>query len=182
MIHRARSFSLAASLALLFIGTGIIGCGGGDGGGTPGKLSDALLQSFQRSCQKAFDCKPSYVPAMHSNRTFEDFVAGSTVEACANSIKTLLLTFNGQDYLTKLDASVAAGRVKYNPMDYDTCIKAGEAESCDQFFHQNGAVEMLPAACDTVSVGQVATGGSCTLDADCAGAVDSCDTTAHTCG
>ena len=36
MIHRARSFSLAASLALLLIGTIGIGCGGGDGPGAPG--------------------------------------------------------------------------------------------------------------------------------------------------
>lgn len=43
----------------------------------------------------------------------------------------------------KLDASVAAGRIEYNPNDYDTCLTAAEAETCDQVFRQNGCSNNL---------------------------------------
>ncbi|HEX2689095.1 MAG TPA: hypothetical protein VHN14_20880 [Kofleriaceae bacterium] len=98
-----------------------------------------------------------------------------------NSLKTLISRFEGQDFFTKLDASVTAGRIKYNANDYETCVTAGEAEPCDQYFGQNGAHPMLPAACGTAEVGLVATGGACTLDDDCAVDGNSCDSTAHTC-
>jgi hypothetical protein len=176
MIHRIHSFILLAPLALA-----IAGCGGGSDG-PPDKLSEALLDSIQRHCQKSFDCKSSYVASMHDNQSFENYVGGATADACFNSVKTLFLTFQGQDYFTKLDASVAGGRIKYNPSDYDTCLKAGEAESCDQLFDQNGATATPPAACETVTVGLVATAGVCTIDDDCAAENDSCDETAHTCG
>jgi hypothetical protein len=146
------------------------------------KLSDAFQESIQRQCQKAFDCKSSYVASMHQNQTFEDHYGGATVDACVNSLKTLILTFQGPDYFTKLDASVTAGRIKYNADDYETCFMALEAETCDQFFRQNGATSTPPAACDTAEVGLVATGGACTIDDDCAVDGDGCDSTAHTCG
>lgn len=174
MIQYIPATSILAAFALA-------ACGGGSSG-PPAKLSDALQDSIHRQCQKAFSCKSSYVAAMHGNESFENHYGGATADACFNSVKTIALTFNGQDFFTKLDASVSAGRIKYNANDYETCLTAGEAETCDQFFGQNGATEMLPAACDTAEVGLVATGGACTIDLDCAGAVDSCDPTAHTCG
>lgn len=119
---------------------------------------------------------------MHSNRTFEDFVGGTTADACFNSLRTITLVVNGQDYFTKLDASVTAGRIKYNANDYDTCVDALEAQTCNQFFRQNGETAVDPAACNTASVGQVATGSACTIDDDCATVGDDCDATAHTCG
>lgn len=137
-------------------------CGGSSS--PPAKLSDAFQESIQRQCQKAFDCKSSYVASMHQNQTFEDHYGGATVDACVNSLKTLILTFQGPDYFTKLDASVTAGRIKYNADDYETCFIALEAETCDQFFRQNGATSTPPAACDTAEVGLVATGGACTID------------------
>lgn len=175
MFHRCHASVLLASFALAFAG-----CGGDSG--PPAKLSDALLDLVQRQCQNAFDCKSSYVASMHNNQTFENFVGGATVSACVNTVKTLVLSFNGQDYFTKLDASVTAGRIKYNATDYSTCATAGEALTCDQLFGQNGATATLPAACDTFEMGQVPTAGTCTIDADCAAATDSCDPTAHTCG
>jgi hypothetical protein len=177
MIHRIHPCMLLASFALA-----LAACGGGGASGPPDKLSVAILDSIQRSCQKAFSCQSSYIASMHNGQAFADHYGGSNADACANSLKTLLLTFNGQDYFTKLDASVTAGRIKYNANDYDTCATAGEALTCDQFFVQNGATATLPAACDTASVGQVATAGACTLDDDCATAGDSCDAGAHTCG
>jgi hypothetical protein len=173
MIQHIHATSILAAFALA-------ACGGSSG--PPSRLSNALQDSIHRQCEKAFSCKSSYVAAMHQNDTFEDHYGGATVDACANSLKTLLLTFNGQDFFTKLDASVSAGRIKYNADDYETCLTAGEAQTCDQFFGQNGATAAVPpAACDTAEVGLVATGGACTIDQDCAGAADSCDSTAHTC-
>lgn len=154
-------------------------CGGSGG---PARLSAAYQDSIQRQCQKVFDCKSSWVPSMHGNQAFEDHYGGATVDECVNSLKTLTLTFRGQDYFTKLDASVTAGRITYNADDYETCLAALEAETCDQVFRQNGATSTPPAACDTAAVGLVATGGACTLDEDCAVAGDGCDSTANTCG
>lgn len=177
MVHRIQPSMLLASFALA-----LAACGGGGDGGPPAKLSGAFLDSIQRSCQKSFDCESSYVAAMHGDEPFADYVGGSTVDACVNTVKTLVLTFNGQDYLTKLDASVAADRIKYNANDFDTCLAAVEASTCDQFFEQNGANFTPPAACATFEVGQVPTAGACTLTEDCAAADNSCDETAHTCG
>ena len=173
MIQYIPATSIVAAFALA-------ACGGGSSG-PPAKLSDAFQDSIHRQCQKAFDCKSSYVAAMHQNDSFENHYGGATVDACANSVKTLLLTFNGQDFFTKLDASVTAGRIKYNAADYETCLTAGEAETCDQFFRQNGATAAPPAACNTAEVGLVATGGACTIDEDCAVDGNSCDSIAHTC-
>jgi hypothetical protein len=181
MIHRIHSSMLLASLCALAGALAVAACGGGSDG-PPSKLSDAFLEGTHRTCQKAFDCKASYVSSMHLNRTFEDYVAGTTVDACANTRKTMVLAANGQDYLTKLDASVTAGRIKYSSTDYDTCVTAFEAQTCDQVFRQNGATSTPPVACDTSEVGQVATGAACTLDEECATASDSCDSTAQTCG
>lgn len=155
-------------------------CGGSSS--PPATLSNALQESIQRQCQQQFDCKSSYVASMHDNRAFEDYYGGATVDACVNTVTTLILTVNGQDYFTELDASVTAGRVTYNTDDYETCTMALESETCDEVFFQNGAIFTPPAACDTVEVGRVTTGGACTIDDDCAVAGDGCDPTAHTCG
>jgi hypothetical protein len=171
MIQYIHATSILAALAA---------CGGSSG--PPARLSDAFQDSIHRRCEKAFECKASYVAAMHQNQSFENFVGGTNVAACVNSLKTLTLTLNGQDFFTRLDASVSAGRIKYNADDYETCLAAGEAETCDQFFLQNGATAVPPAACGTAEVGAVATGGACTLDQDCAGAADLCDSTLNTCG
>jgi hypothetical protein len=170
-----RSIIVLASLAFA-------GCSSSGDGGPPDKLSAAFLDTIHQACAKAFSCQSSYIPAMHNGRAFADYAGGATASACENSAKTLVLSFNGQDYLTKLDASVTASRIKYNATDYDTCAASLEGQTCDQAFQQNGAVFTAPAACSTFEIGQVPTAGTCTLDEDCAVATDSCDSTAHTCG
>jgi hypothetical protein len=179
MIYRIHSSMLVASFALAAVGCG---GGGGSGGGPPGKLSDAFISEVQTGCEKGFSCQSSYVASMHNNQAFSDYMGGSTVDACVNTVKTLVLTFNGQDYFTKLDASVTAGRIKYSASDFDTCTTAAEAATCDQFFQQNGATYTPPAACDTFKMGQVATSGACTIDDDCSDATNSCDANTQTCG
>jgi hypothetical protein len=172
--------SIVRGRVLGLVVLGAAACGGG--GGPPGTLSGALEDTFQRECQKAFDCKSSYVPAMHQNNpSFEDFVGGANVSACVGTIKTFFLAANGQDFFTKLDASVSAGRIKYSSADYETCANAADMETCDQIFDQNGATVTRPQACSTFSAGQVATAGACTLDLDCSAATDGCDPTSHTC-
>jgi hypothetical protein len=174
MIHRIRPVTLLTSFMVA-----IASCGGGSSG-PPDKLSEALQDAIHRNCQKEFNCKSSYLPAMHNNETFEDAVHGATVDACTTSLKTLLLAGNGQDYFTKLDASVTAGRIAYNKDDFEACSKGFEALTCDQVFDQNGATATEPEVCNTAVMSQVATGGACTLDQDCA-ADNGCNATAHTC-
>lgn len=177
MRDRVQSSIVRGSVLGLVV-LGAAACGGG--GGPPGTLSGALKDQFQRECQKAFDCKSSYVPAMHQDSpTFEEFVGGANVSACANSLQTFFQGILGT--FTELDASVSAGRIKYNSTDYETCANAGDMETCDQIFDQNGAMATLPMACRTFFAGQVATSGACTLDLDCAAAADGCDSTSHTC-
>lgn len=179
MPDRVQSSILRGSVLGLIV-LGAAACGGG--GGPPGTLSGAFKDQFQRECQKAFDCKSSYVPTMHQNSpSFEDFVGGTNVSACVNTLQTFFQGLLGQGIFTELDASVSAGRIKYNSADYETCANAGDMETCDQIFDQNGAMAMLPMACSTFFAGQVATSGACTISLDCAVAADGCDSTSHTC-
>jgi hypothetical protein len=119
---------------------------------------------------------------MHGNETFEDFVHGSTVDTCVDFDEAVALTFAGQDLFAKIDASVRAGRIKYNATDYEICRAAIEVEDCDEIFQQNGATPMLPDACSTYEVGQVPHGGACTLAGDCAVVPEQCNPSTHTCG
>jgi hypothetical protein len=179
MRDRVQSSIVRGSVLGLVV-LGAAACGGG--GGPPGTLSGAFHDQFQRECQKAFDCKSSYLPAMHQNSaSFEDFVGGTNVSGCVNTFQTFFQGTFGQGFFMQLDASVSAGRIKYNSTDYETCANAGDMETCDQIFDQNGATAMLPMACRTFFAGEVATSGACTLDFDCSVSTDGCDATSHTC-
>ncbi len=156
----------------------LVACGGDDGG--LGSASDAFKASIQASCEKAFACMSSYDAAMNNNTPFAESY-GASVSDCVAQTTALINQFLGADYFAKLDASVAAGRVDYNAADAETCLDAGSAQSCDQFFGQNGAMYTPPAACDTAIRGTVATGGTCTIEEDCSVSADSCDETSMTC-
>lgn len=172
MINRA-SILASSSLALM-----LVACGGDDGG--LGSASDAFKASIQASCEKAFDCMASYDPAMNNNTPFAS-AYGASVDDCVAQTNALIMQFLGADYFTKLDASVSAGRITYNASDAQTCLDAGSAQTCDQFFGQNGATYTPPAACDNAIKGTVATGGTCTIEDDCAASADSCDETTMMC-
>ncbi|MEZ4403738.1 MAG: hypothetical protein R3B06_27185 [Kofleriaceae bacterium] len=152
-------------------------CGGGD---SLDKPSDAFKASIEASCQKAHDCMASYDPAMNNDTPFAQQY-GANVAACVTQTTALIQQFLGADYFAKLDASASAGRISYNGSDAQTCIDAGSAQTCDQFFGQNGATYTPPPACDNAIKGTVATSGTCTINDDCATSGDSCDATSMTC-
>ncbi|MBL8626046.1 MAG: hypothetical protein JNK64_32320 [Myxococcales bacterium] len=168
---RIRTLIVASSsLALL-------ACGGGDG---LDNASDAFKASIQASCEKAFDCMASYDASMNNDTPFAQ-AYGTSVSDCVSQTTELIMAFLGADYFAKLDASVAAGRVTYDAGDAQACLDASSGQTCDQFFGQNGAVYTPPAVCDTALRGTVATGGTCTIENDCAVSADTCDDTTMTC-
>ena len=120
MIHRIYSATFLALFTLA-----IAGCGGGGSSGPPTKLSEAFLEAIHRHCEKAFDCKSSYVSSMHGNKSFEDYVAGSTVDTCFNSVKTLLLTPPPACDTVEVGQVPTAGACTLN----EDCAIAGD--SCD---------------------------------------------------
>jgi hypothetical protein len=156
-------------------------CGGDDGdGGSADKASDAFAESIRTTCEKAFECMSSYDAAMHGGSTFDDRY-GTSVDACITQYNALAEAFLGANFAAKLDASVAAGRVMYDAGDAGVCLAAARALTCDQFFEQNGQMEVTPPECDTTFVGTVTTGGTCTIDFDCASEDDECDSETMTC-
>jgi hypothetical protein len=146
-------------------------CGGDDS--SLGSASDAFKESIRASCEKAHSCMSSYDPAMHNGDSFASSY-GASADECYNMTLALIQAFLGADYFAKLDASVAAGRVSYNAADAQACLDAGNAQTCDQLFEQNGQDFTPPAVCQTAIRGTVATGGTCTIGDDCSAAADDC--------
>jgi hypothetical protein len=171
-----RSSSILVPMA--FLAGAFAACGGGGGGFSSG--SDAMHAAIRASCEKAFDCMSSYDAAMHNNTAFADSY-GNSVDDCVTQTEAFITAFLGANYFDELDASIDAGRVTFNSDDAQTCIDAGSAETCDQYFGQNGATADSPPECDTTFVGTVSDGGDCTIDQDCATDGDSCDSTTMTC-
>lgn len=159
----------------------IVGCfslavlgGACDDGGAPSSLSEAYKEGIRANCEKAHSCKASYDPSMHNNEAFES-TYGADANACYNQLITLISTFLGADYFMKLDASQDAGRIEYVPADFEICLDSIGAATCDQFFEQNNAMAPNTPQCQTAIQGTVASGGTCTIDEDCAGAAE-CNT------
>lgn len=166
-----RTLVLAASSVAL------LACGGDDG---IDSASGAFKASIQASCEKAFACMSSYDAAMNNDTPFAQSY-GTSVSDCVTRTNAILTQLLGADYLTKLDASVDAGRITFDAADAQACLDAGSAQTCDQFFDQNGATYTPPAACGTALAGTVATGGECTIEDDCALSADTCDDATMTC-
>jgi hypothetical protein len=169
-MNRLSSILIPVSFALA-----VGACGGG-----ASSPSDALHDSIRSGCQKEFDCMSEYDPAMHNGDAFADSY-GSSVDDCVTQTEAFITAFLGANYFDKLDASVDAGRLDFNSDNAAACDDAFAAASCDEIFDQNGATYTQPAVCDTVLVGTVDDGGSCTLDQECSTSGDSCDGTSMTC-
>lgn len=76
-----------------------------------------------------------------------------------------LVMQNGGADLGAYQASVDAGRIKYDGSAAKTCLNA-LTSSCMAF--DSSRASAVSSACDRVWQGQVAAGGVCTMDADCA--------------
>lgn len=160
--------TLSSVLAVLALSS-LAACGGSD----DLSATAALNGLISTQCDKAFECKATYTPpASDPMATFEgDF--GATVAACE-----MKFAIDKMD-LTELEASISAGRVKYNAADAQKCVDGFAAMTCGQFW----GTEMFtpPAACETAIVGTVADGGACTIPDDCVGATSDCDPTTKKC-
>lgn len=140
----------------------------GCGSGPPDKLSDAYMDTFRRYCDLVFSCADQYDPNSHGGRELLDYAGGQDANACFDAIRQNFLQANGQEYLDALDASVEAGRIKYNPTAYQECADLYLRQSCDQLLDQHGQSYREPEVCRAVKAGQAAPGEACTIDDDCA--------------
>jgi hypothetical protein len=183
MISHSRFLFVTAILAL-----GLAACGGGgddttetpdaaaepdaevvpDADTTPLTVADAYHESIALACAKAFECRDSF-PGTPTE--FTD-AYGDTEEACIANFEALV----GQA-AADTQASVDAGRIVYNADDARTCLDGLATIDCPSYW--NG--DNQPAECDTTFIGQVADGGPCTIDDDCATDAAYCDETTNVC-
>lgn len=140
------------SLPLLVL---LVACGGGKGGGA-GSAGSAAQASIEQTCEQAFECEAEFPDG---GTPFEQLFGASVTECIAN--------FSELFDPAEVQASVDAGRIIYDAADAQVCLDAREAITCAQFW----GTEMFdpPPECDTSFVGTVQPGGSCTIEADCAG-------------
>ena len=173
MSHRHASLLLGAVLAATFAA-----CGNNDSISTGSGL---IKTDLRHACEQAFSCQSSYDPAQQGGTAFAS-TFGTSVDDCYAVYLAQLDVLYGPDFLQKLDASIAAGRILYSSDAGQTCLDAGDARTCDQFFGQNGATYAAPSACGEELVGTVASGDTCTIDEDCAVLGASCVASTMTCG
>ena len=158
----------------------LAGCGaqianGGDAGGGPGGKGDGtsltpssfLTKLGDNECDEAFMCRASF-PAT-SNHHFEDDWGSTTDECYAGAA----------DYFMPagVEASVAAGKIKFDASAAKSCLAGIDYGSCSHFWKQGPD---YPSACGSALVGTVPEGGDCASDFECTGD-DVCDSTAETC-
>jgi hypothetical protein len=165
----------------LFLLVLVVGCGGGGGDDDVSSpdaaapdavvpdastsdltVAEAFEESVRITCEKAHECRDSF-PGQPA-----DFEAefGTTVDACIAMLST-------DTQQAEYEASVAAGRIVFDPQDAAVCLASFEDITCTELW--NGA-DFAPE-CETTFVGQVPDGQACTIDDDCANDTSSCDVT-----
>ena len=158
----------------------LAGCGaqianGGDAGGGPGGKGDGtsltpstfLTKLGNNECDEAFTCRASFPSS--SNHHFED-EWGSTTDECYAGAAAYFMPAD-------VEASVAAGKIKFDAGAAKACLSGIDYGSCSQFW-QHGP--QYPSACGSALVGTIADGGDCSNDFECAGD-DVCDSTDAVC-
>jgi hypothetical protein len=123
-----------------------VGCSSNDL--TAGELLHGTAAAF---CEQAFACRAEF-----EDDGFED-VFGASREACE-------ARFEAQ--IGELDASVAAGRIRFDPEQARRCLDGLDFGTCREFW---GGDIYEPPACELAMVGTVVVGGACTSQWDCAG-------------
>lgn len=130
-----------------------------DGNGSSNVTFDTFPdQTGGAICDLIFKCcddteRPQILPFLGApNAT----TAGECATGYANTIKA------DEDF-QKTQASIDAGRIVYNAELAATCINALKSSSCTGF--ENALDD---DQCNAIMVGQVAAGGTCTIDDDCA--------------
>jgi hypothetical protein len=141
----------------------------GNPGGTSMSLADYLDQTGHKECDQAFACMATFPAA---DGAFADSWDTSATACYADAA-----TYYDP---TTIQAEITAGHIVFDGVAAATCI-AGIVQTTDcAGYWANGPDE--PAACDTALVGNVADGGACVVDFDCATITSICDTTTNKCG
>lgn len=122
--------------------------------------TEFLTALDHKDCDDAFACKATFVA--EPDWAFDDLFGTSAAECYGF----------GTPSHAKVEASIVAGRVKYDGVKAKTCVaNLPGAPVCATYWDQGPA---YPAACDDVIAGTVATGGACTTGWDCASLDDYC--------
>jgi hypothetical protein len=151
-----RSAWLTLALLALVLAPLDAGCGGdepADGDAlSVAEASDGLTELL---CARAFECHGSY----DLGGEFED-VFGADPDACVARMHELALGPS----TAELEASVAAGRTRYDASAAQACLETIEELACSDYW-QTGATG---PDCQRTFEGAVAEGGACDFSDECA--------------
>jgi hypothetical protein len=142
------------NLSIVLLSSGMLAACGGGGSSSP---SASLTDALETTCAKIFECKDSF-PGDQAQFTM---VFGTSAGDCVTKLGPTAAEKKA------FDASVSAGRIKFNESDADKCIAANSKLTCPQLWGTEQAPD--EPACDTAVQGQVAVGGTCTLSTDSEG-------------
>src|SRR5262245_48463220 len=141
----------AALIAALSAG---IGCGGGGGDVT---VSTYVQRSIDLVCEKSFECCDS----TEIMARFGFF--NVTTEAQCKSTLGAFANIGVND----LNASISAGRIKFDGDAASACLALFEGLSCAEFSSTDSEQMAVAAGCTNPIQGQVANGGACSDDDEC---------------
>lgn len=140
-----------------FLG-GLMAFGCSNGGDPPG-AGVAVEMTVSEGCERAHECRAEY-PEAEAGIPF-DLLFARDPTACVEA------AYQRAGTPAQIDASVAAGRVRYDAEDFAACEASQRGETCDEFFAGVLGGLPTPAACATGLVGTVTPGGTCTIVPDC---------------
>lgn len=109
----------------------------------------------EATCKKAYDC----CSKDEIKASGQDVGYGDDEDDCEGNFEAIF-----KDREERLEKSVDAGRVAYDQDQFEKCLTAYEAKSCDEL--KSRLTEDV-AECDTVFTATVANGGVCATDEDC---------------
>jgi hypothetical protein len=167
MTNRLKSLIVPFALAAGFT-AGFAACGGSGGGSL--SIEEAFEGQFRGICEKAHECRDSY-PGEDA-----DFVAeyGESADDCYNEVAPFISLA-----VTAAEQSVDSGRADYDGDAAGECVDLIEGVTCEQFY----ADEPPPGyeVCDEIFTGNVADGGDCEQDIECAEEGSECSAETETC-
>jgi hypothetical protein len=136
---------------------GFAACGGGGGG--LGGAGDAIQESHERGCAKIFSCRDSF-PG-----TDADFTAAFGTDE-ADCVSMQIDPTDPNTDPDAYDTAEEAGTIVFNSDDASVCLDSFDDITCEQLW--GGTIPDSPPECESAIEGQVAAGGACVLDEECA--------------
>ena len=134
----------------------MVACGGGDGSSSVA-ITDFATQFPDALCTKAFKCCTQVELSM----LFDSSTTLTTTTQC-DTYEETLFGFS----VTRINASVTAGRVTYDADAAGACLGAISGASCTDFDH-DATTPNAPPSCAPFLVAKVAVGGGCTQNYEC---------------